>query len=402
MSAWESISLALEGLRANKMRSALTMLGVIIGVAAVITMLAVASGAKASMMSRIQGMGTNLLFIRPGQQRHGPVSMGDAESLKLQDAYAIEDECSLVEKTVPEVSSATQVKYGGEAVSISVRGVTPDYLSVRNYKIDRGRMFSNAEVKASKKVAVLGPTAAEDLMGDTDPVDKDVRIRGIRFRVVGLMAAKGAGGFGDPDNQVYIPITTAMNRVFGLDYINSISAQAVSMEQMDEAEQQITRLLHTRHKIREGQEDDFNVRNQTDIVEMANEAATTFTLLLGGIASVSLLVGGIGIMNIMLVSVTERTREIGIRMATGARRRDIQRQFLVEAMVLSVFGGVVGILAGAGMSRTIAQTTELPATVSLTSIILAFCFSAFVGIFFGIYPARKASALDPIDALRYE
>ena len=404
MSVWESVLVAWEGLRAHKMRSALTMLGVIIGVAAVITMLAVASGAKEKMMSRIQSMGTNILFVRPGQARRGPVmrGAGSSETLTLRDSDAIAKKCPSIEKCAPEVSSMAQVKYGNVNTSTTIRGTDVEYLGVRNYEVEHGRFFSQSEIKTSKKVAVIGPTAAENLVGDEYPVGKKVRIKGIQFTIIGVMKEKGAGGFGDPDDQIYVPITTAMNRVFGLDHIGTISAQAYSMQVMDQAVEEITELLRERHRIREGSDNDFHVRNQADIVEMASEAAGIFTLLLGGIASVSLLVGGIGIMNIMLVSVTERTREIGIRMAIGARRRDIQRQFLIEAMVLSLVGGVIGILAGGGMSATISHMTELNAKVLPSSIILAFCFSAFVGIFFGIYPARKASALDPIDALRYE
>ena len=404
MSVWESVLVAWEGLRANKMRSALTMLGVIIGVAAVITMLAVASGAKESMMSRIQSMGTNVLFVRPGQARRGPVmrGAGSSETLTVKDSDAIVKNCPSVEKCAPEVMGSAQVKYGNTNTNVSIRGIDVDYPSIRNYEVERGRFFSDPEIRTSKKVAIIGPTAAKELMGDEYPIGKRVRIKGIRFEIIGLMKEKGAGGFGDPDNQIYIPITTAMNRLFGLDNVNTISAQARSMAVMDRAVQEITTLLRDRHRIREGDDDDFHVRNQADIVEMANEAARIFTLLLGGIASVSLMVGGIGIMNIMLVSVTERTREIGIRMAMGARRRDIQRQFLVEAMVLSLVGGIVGILVGAGMSATVSQISELHAAVSIPSIVLSFCFAAFVGIFFGIYPARKASRLDPIDALRYE
>ncbi|HUV05393.1 MAG TPA: ABC transporter permease [Armatimonadota bacterium] len=404
MNVWESISVALEGLAANKMRAALTMLGVVIGVSAVITMLALAGGARERMMAHIQQMGTNVLIIRPGEAQRRAVAggLGSIQSLTLQDSEAVADNCPSVAKTAPEVMMSAQVKYGNQNTNTSILGTTPDFLSVRNYRVQKGVFFTNRDVKSLRKVAVIGPTVAKNLFGERPPVGKAISIKGTRFSVIGLMAEKGAGGFGDPDDQIIVPVTTAMRRLFGMQYVRTISAQARSMELMDGASMEITTLLRKRHRIAAGAEDDFVIRNQAEIIEMASEASGTFALLLGGIASVSLLVGGIGIMNIMLVSVTERTREIGIRMAVGARRRDIQNQFLVEAMVLSMVGGVVGILVGMLGSFAITSFSELNAVVSLSSIALSFGFAAFVGIFFGFYPARKASRLNPIDALRYE
>jgi ABC-type antimicrobial peptide transport system permease subunit len=405
MSLMESIAVAFESLAANKMRTLLTMLGVIIGVSAVITMLALAKGASEKMMSNIQQMGTNVLIIRSGQSRTGAVmgGFGSSQTLTLKDVDAISKSCESIEKTAPEVSSNAQVKYKNQNTSTSILGTTPDYLGIRNYKVQDGRFFSDSDVKSSRKVAVLGPTVVTNLFGEVTPIGKMVTIKGIPFQVIGITAVKGtAGSFGDPDDQIFIPVTTAMRRVFGLQYVRSISAQATKMELMNQAVIEIGDVLRKSHRLAPDAEDDFDIRNQADIMAMADQAASIFTMLLGGIASVSLLVGGIGIMNIMLVSVTERTREIGIRMALGARRRDIQFQFLVESLVLSLLGGTVGTLLGMLAAFIISKISGWSTTVSPASVTLAFGFSAFVGIFFGSFPARKASKLDPIEALRWE
>lgn len=405
MNILESISVALEGLSANKMRAALTMLGIIIGVSAVITMLALASGASGKMMKQIQQMGTNVLFVMSGQSKSGAVrgGFGSMETLTLDDSDAIVQKCSAIAKVAPEVRSSAQVKFGNQNTNTTIMGTTPEYLSICNYKVSKGRFFRTRDVASMRKVAVIGPTTATNIFKKKSPIGQKITIKGIQFEVLGVLASKGSsGGFGDKDDQVMVPVTTAMHRLFGLRYIRTINAQASTMALTDRATSQMSRLLRKRHHIAEGADDDFTVRTQAEIMEMANETSKIFTLLLAGIASVSLLVGGIGVMNIMLVSVTERTREIGIRKALGARSRDIQWQFLIEALALSMTGGLIGILLGIIASMILSKVTGLDASVSLGSIILSFGFSAMVGVFFGYYPARTASRLNPIDALRYE
>ncbi|MDO8683363.1 MAG: ABC transporter permease [Armatimonadota bacterium] len=404
MNLRESIEVAIEGLVANKMRAALTMLGVIIGVGAVIAMLAIAQGAKEQTMQRIQQMGTNVLIVMSGQSRQGAVmgGFGSVQSLTLDDANVIATKCPSIVKAVPEVRQNLQVKYQNQNTNTTIFGTSPDYPSVRNYTVQEGRFFSEQEMKGSRKVAVIGPTTAMNLFGEVSPVGKAINIKGSRFKVVGLMAPKGAtGGFGDPDDQIFVPVTTAMRRMFGVQYLRSISVQTKSMELMGQATEEVSTLLRKRHRISDDI-DDFIIRNQAEFMEMAAETSRVFTLLLAGIASVSLLVGGIGIMNIMLVSVTERTREIGIRKALGARRHDILMQFLIESLVLSLFGGIAGILFGLAGSAIVGKLTGWSISVSVQSMLLSFSFAAIIGIFFGLYPARQASNLNPIDALRYE
>lgn len=405
MNLRESIEVALEGLVANKMRAALTMLGVIIGVGAVIAMLAIAQGARQQTMQRIQQMGTNVLIVMAGQSRRGAVmgGFGSVQTLTLEDAEAIPSKCPSVTKSVPEVRQNLQVKYLSQNTNTTVFGTTPDYLPVRDYSVQDGKFFTEQDVAGNRKVAAIGPTTAQNLFGTASPVGKSIRIKGTRFKVVGLMKSKGASGsFSDPDDQIFIPITTAMRRVFGVQNIRGISVQAKTMELMDQASTEVGAAIRKRHRTADGQDDDFIIRNQAEFMEMADETSRVFTMLLAGIASVSLLVGGIGIMNIMLVSVTERTREIGIRKALGARRRDIMLQFLIESLVLSLLGGALGILFGVLGSMIVGRLTEWSVSVSLQSVILSFSFAALVGVFFGLYPARQASRLDPIEALRYE
>lgn len=404
MSIMESIQIALEGLVANKMRAALTMLGIIIGVSAVIAMLALANGASGKMMGDIQKMGTNMLVVMSGQTKSGAVrgGFGSMETLTMEDADTILTKCPTVVKISPEVKSNAQVKFQNKNTSTSIAGITSDYMSICNYKIDKGKMFRARDVTSARKVAVIGSTTAKDLFGKLSPVGKKITIRGIEFDVIGVLASKGTGGFGDSDDQVMVPVTTAMRRLFGTTHVRTIYAQTVSMDMMDRATSQISRVLRKRHRITKGSDDDFVIRNQQEIMDMANQASAIFTMLLAGIASVSLLVGGIGVMNIMLVSVTERTREIGIRKALGARRRDIQWQFLVEALVLSMTGGVAGIINGFLLSWIVGKISGLNAAVTMGSVLLSFGFAAMVGIFFGYYPARAASRLDPIQCLRYE
>ena len=406
MNIWESVLVALEGIGANKMRAVLTMLGVIIGVGAVITMLALGRGAREQTMQRIQQMGTNTLVVFSGRGM-GPGravgGMGSSQILTLADSYAIANECSTVKAVAPEVSSNSQVKYLNQNVNTSILGTSPEYLDIRNFQIAEGRMFTAEDVSALRKVAVIGPTTAGYLFSGTSPIGEMVRVQGIQFEIIGLLKSKGAsGGFMDPDDQLMIPVTTAMRRVIGTNNVRSINVQAFSMGQMQQASREVDALLRARHRLAADDESSFMIRNQADIMEMAEETSQVFTVLLAGIAMVSLLVGGIGIMNIMLVSVTERTREIGIRMALGARQRDIQAQFLIEALVLSLFGGALGVLAGIAGSLVMGHFSQWVTAIEPSSIVLSFGFAALIGIFFGYYPARQASMMKPIDALRYE
>ena len=405
MNLLESLSVALEGLLANKMRSLLTMLGVIIGVGAVIAMLAIGQGAREQTLQRIQSMGTNVLMVMSGQSRNGAVrgGFGSVQSLTLADADAIPLKCPSVVTTAPQVQQSLQVKYRNQNTNTTIVGVTPNFPGVRNYSVQDGSFFTSADTRGAAKVAVICPTTAQNLFAaNQSPIGKIISIKGIQFRIIGLMASKGAGGMGDEDDQIFIPITTAMRRVMGLQYVRLISVQSQSMDVQELATSQITQLLRKRHHLSEKADDDFIIRNQQQFIDMASQQNNTFTFLLAGIASVSLLVGGIGIMNIMLVSVTERTREIGIRKALGARRFDILSQFLIEAVVLSLLGGTTGIAFGLLGSWILAILTGWSLSVSILSIVLSFSFSALVGIFFGLYPAQQASRLDPIDALRYE
>ena len=404
MNLQECMRVAFEGLSANKVRSGLTMLGIVIGVGAVIAMIAIGQGAKMQTMNAIQSMGTNVLIIRAGESRSGSVrgAVGSGTTLTYEDAMAIEKSCPLIVGVAPEVRQSAQAKYKNANTGTDVLGTTASYASVRNFKVANGRWFTESEVRSMRRVAVIGPTVAENLFALNSPVNKIIRVNGISIKVIGVTKAKGTGGFGDPDDQIFMPLTTAQKRVFGIDNIRGISAQAKTMEQMSAATDQITTLLRKRHKLGPASDDDFSVRSQAEFMDTAAQTSQTFTMLLAGIAAVSLLVGGIGIMNIMLVSVTERTREIGIRKAVGAKSRDILLQFLIESVVLSALGGVIGILFGVVAARILSQTAGWQVSISIPSVLLAFFFAAAVGIFFGIYPARKASALRPIDALRYE
>ena len=405
MNLLKTLQVALKALSKNKMRSFLTMLGIIVGVLAVVAMVSIGQGAKVSVQERISQLGSNLLFVRPGSSyRHGVKGgWGSRTTLKPGDAEAIAVECPSVGMVSPEVSTRAQVVYKNKNWNTSITGNGADILAIRGWKMQAGIFFRRSDIRGGAKFCVLGKTVVENLFGDVNPLGEIIRIRQIPFTVLGVLAERGqAGGWFDQDDVILVPYTTAQKRLLGIQHINSIVVSAVSAESMGSAEQEIGELLRRRHELASYEEDDFNIRNMADIQEAVAETAGTMTILLAGIASVSLLVGGIGIMNIMLVSVTERIREIGIRLSVGARERDILMQFLVEAVVLSLTGGLMGIIAGIVGSRVISSIAGWPTIVSLGSIGLAFAFSAAVGVFFGFYPARKASKLNPIDALRYE
>ncbi len=399
------IRISFNALGRNKMRSFLTALGIIIGVGAVIAMVSIGQGARVEVEARFNSMGTNLLFVRPGSRsykgRHG--GGGTYANLMEADAIAILEECDAVQYVSPNVNTRSQVIYQNKNWNTSIYGVGDKYPEIRNWEVVEGVFFNEHMLKSGQKVCILGSEVNENLFEGVSPIGQIIRIRKIPFRVLGILKSRGeSGGWFNRDDMVAIPYTTCQKRLLGINHIQSIDVSAVSMARSAEATQQIEEVLRIRHKIAPGAEDDFNVRNMSDIAEGAAESTKILTILLGGIASISLLVGGIGIMNIMLVSVTERIREIGIRMAVGAKEKHILLQFLIEAVVLSVMGGLIGILFGLGGSGLISHFSGMKTLVSMDSIVLAFIFSASVGVFFGFYPARKASKLDPIDALRYE
>lgn len=400
--------ISFRALKVNKMRSALTMLGIIIGVGAVITMLAVGTGASKKISEQIASMGSNLLMILPGSTTAGGVRMGAGTqpTLTMGDTEAIRKECPSVQEVAPVHNGVAQVIYGHQNWSTGVVGTTPGMLIVRDWPLASGRTFTDQDVKNATKVCLLGQTVVDNLFGDMDPVAQSIRIKNLPFTVIGVLAPKGQSAQGqDQDDTIYVPVTTAQKKLFGTSFpgmIRIMMVKAKSAEDLASAERQINDLLKQRHHIGPKQESDFTVRNLTQLMQTAEQSTKVMTLLLGAIASVSLLVGGIGIMNIMLVSVTERTREIGIRMAIGAKTWDIRLQFIIEALTLSLIGGIVGIILGISGSELLSILAGWSTIISPLSIMLAFGFSGLVGIFFGFYPAYKASLLDPIDALRYE
>jgi putative ABC transport system permease protein len=404
MRSRQTVFISLRALRRNKMRSSLTALGIIIGVASVVALVAVGNGAKVQIQSQVAALGQNLLTIFAGSSRTGGVSsgLGSASTITLADAAAIAREVPDVAAISPEDSSTAQAVANGRNWSTTVVGESPQYLTIRDWKLAGGSMFSEREVRGADKVAVIGSKTALELFGPLDPVGQTVRVKNIPFVIIGLLTSKGASFGMDQDDRIVIPYSTAMKRVTGDRYLRSVNVEVTSSDRMSSAQEQITSLLRQRHDLQPGQDDDFNIFNQKDIAQTAGTITTIVTMLLGAIASISLLVGGIGIMNIMLVSVTERTREIGIRIAVGAQASAIQLQFLIEAMTLSVLGGLIGVLIGVGAARLVGMFANFQAIVSVGSIVLAFGVSLAIGVFFGIYPARKAAALDPIDALRYE
>lgn len=403
---WESIVIAFDGLKANKLRSLLTMLGIIIGVGAVIAMVSLGLGVQQKVQNSIASLGSNLLIIMPGANSAsgGPrQAAGSTITLTNKDAKAIANQIEDVSYVAPAVSQSYQLIYGNQNWKTNVQGTTAEFLDVRNYKMGSGTFFSNSDVETRARVAVLGPTVATNLFGGISPVGQTIRIGQAPFRVIGVLESKGQSSMGqDQDDLVVVPLNTAQERLMGITYLHNISVQVSDESVIDRVQNDITTLLRTRHRLAEGTEDDFSVRNLTAIMETMKENTNTITLLLGNIAAISLLVGGIGIMNIMLVSVTERTREIGIRKALGAKFRDILLQFLIEAIFLSVTGGLFGVLLGVAGAYAISAFAGWDTVVSWLAIIAAFSVSVVIGLFFGIYPASKAAKLNPIDALRYE
>ena len=412
MGLWESIRVALEGLVSNRLRSALTMLGIIFGVGAVIAAVSMTQGAKAATLEEFERFGTNVLTVRAGQWRRGPVrgGMGSVHTLTEADAQAIAEQCPAVVAIAPEISSRAQVEARNENTNTTVRGATEMFPQVQNLELAEGSFFTGHDVKNRRKVAVLGPTVVENLFGEGElVVGERIKISGVTFDVIGQLVGKGHMGPFHPDDQIMVPITTARHRLgtrgggpgSPRDSVDAIGVEFTDMSLAEQTEAEVEALLRERHKIGPASESDFHIMAAADLIQGAEEANRIMTLLFGSIAAVSLLVGGIGIMNIMLVSVTERTREIGLRKAVGASPRDILVQFLIESMTLSLAGGTVGVVLGIGLTYLL-RAFGLNTAVSFPWIIVAFCFAAFVGIFFGLLPSRKAAMLKPIEALRYE
>ena len=402
----ESILIALEGLKSNKLRSILTMLGIIIGVGAVIAMVSIGLGVQQKVQSSIASLGSNLLIVMPGSNAPpGTVRLAAGSNITLtnQDAKAISKQVAGISYVLPAVSSQYQVIYGNQNWKTSVQGTTPDFLTVRNYGVSAGSFFSHSDDTSRARVAVLGQTVATNLFGAASPVGKTIRINQAPFRVVGVLSTKGQSSMGqDQDDLVLIPLSTAQDRLMGITYLNNISIQAKNADVINKVQEDVTTLLRSRHHLAAGVENDFTVRNMTALMATMTETTGTITVLLGNIAAISLLVGGIGIMNIMLVSVTERTREIGIRKALGATFRNVLLQFIIEAVAISVTGGLFGIAVGIIGARVISWVAGWNTIVAWWAIVGAFGVSVLIGLFFGVYPARKAALLDPIEALRYE
>lgn len=398
--------IALKALNNNKMRCFLTMLGIIIGVGSVITMLAIGQGSKDSIKKQISEMGSNMIMIHPGNMERGGVrqSSDDMQTLKVTDYENIRDEATFVAAVSPMVSSQGQFICGANNYPSSVEGATPEYLEIRKLKVKDGTVFSDADVKRAAKVCIIGKTVADNLFPNGEnPIGRVIRFNSIPMTVVGLLESKGYNSMGqDQDDIVIAPYTTVMKRILAIDYIQGIFASALSEDVTEEATEEISGILNRNHKIKDDSERDYDIRSQQELSDMLNSTSEMMTLLLACVAGISLLVGGIGIMNIMLVSVTERTREIGLRMSIGARGVDILTQFLIEAIIISITGGIIGILFGAGASLAVKFLLNWPVTIQLYSVVLSFVVCTVTGVFFGWYPAKKAAALDPIEALRYE
>lgn len=404
--------IAIRAIAANKMRSFLTALGIIIGIAAVITMLAIGQGSKASIKANIAEMGSNMIMISPGADMRAGVRQdaSSMETLKQADYQSIKDECNYISAISPTVNSSGQWIYGNNNTQSSIYGVNQDYLSIRQLKVADGEMFTDTDIKAASKVCILGQTVVDYLFPDgSDPIGKVVRFNSIPFRVIGVLKKKGYNSMGmDQDDLVLVPYTTVMKRIMAQTYLGGIVCSAITEEVSQPAQDQITEILRRNHKLKdatdttEADEDDFNIRSQEEISSMMNSTMSTITILLGSVAGISLLVGGIGIMNIMYVSVTERTREIGLRMSVGARGIDILNQFLIEAILLSVTGGIIGVILGVSLSLSLNYFFHIATQIEPWSIIMSFAVCTFTGVFFGWYPAKKAARLDPIEAIRYE
>lgn len=402
---WESVKIALNALVSNKLRSILTMLGIIIGVGAVIAMVSIGMGVRDKVQTSIASLGSNLIIVTPGAASSSGVrqAAGTNTTLTLKDAQAIAREVASVGAVAPSVGKQYQIVAGNMNWNSSIQGTTPEYLDVRNLSVQSGSFISNEDVSTRNRVAVIGATVAENLFANMNPVGQSIRINNAPFTVIGVLEGKGQSAGGqDQDDIVIIPLTTAQERLMGITYVQTISVQAANSEVIDEVQDGISTLLRSRHRITGDKEDDFTVRNLASVMATAQETTASITMLLGSIAGISLLVGGIGIMNIMLVSVTERTREIGIRKALGARYSNVLMQFLIEAVVIGVIGGAMGIALGVGGSYAISAFAGLNTVITPLPIIVSFGFSVGIGLFFGLYPARKAALLNPIDALRYE
>ncbi len=399
--------IALRAIAANKLRSFLTMLGIIIGVASVIAMLAIGQGSKQSIQANIAEMGSNMIMIRPGQDKGPGGARGDAsemQSLKLKDYETLCEQAKYLAAISPSVSASGQFIYGNNNTPSTVYGISPDYMEIRRLKVDDGEMFTEDDIKTSAKVCLIGKTVADNLFPDgQDPVGSVIRYKSIPLRVIGVIKAKGYNSFGmDQDDMVLAPYTTVMKRILSITYLQGINASALTEDMTDQAIDDISELLRQNHKIKEGDEDDFTIRSQQEMMQMMNSTSDTMTILLLVVACISLVVGGIGIMNIMYVSVTERTKEIGLRMSVGARGIDILNQFLIESVLLSVTGGLIGVLVGVGVALGINVFAHWPIQIQPWSVLLSFAVCSATGIFFGWYPAKKAASLDPIEALRYE
>lgn len=398
--------IATNALKRNKFRSVLTMLGIIIGVGSVIGMLSIGQGSKQSIQTQISSMGSNMLFVRPGSEQRGGVRMGNsnAQTLTLSDVEKIKNEATKISAISPQVSSGGQVVNGNKNWPTSIHGVNADYLKIRKYEIEDGRIFSESEINSLAKVCLIGQTVVENIFGeDIDPVGQTIRFNGIPLKIIGVLKAKGENSMGtDQDDLLLAPYTSVQRRILAITHIQDIYVSAISEEDSDAAMKEMETILRREHKLKEGEEDDFEVRSQAELIEMFSSVSDMLTMLLGAIAGISLLVGGIGIMNIMFVSVTERTREIGLRMSVGGRGNDILMQFLIEAVLLSLLGGIIGILFGILISYVATSLLNFPFIIMTNAILISFLVCSAIGIFFGWYPAKKAANLNPIDALRHE